>query len=150
VLFTEAASSIEGVDVVFSDELRANIQKAVNSNCNNLDAQCVDSVSNLLVNLHTELESRQVAIAVAGAELFVLIAIAIPLWGKGRNEGVPVALHIPSAQLDPAASAAQASAVAVIANSAAPSITINRKPEVTPVKGYVCVTYIRYAIQFHC
>jgi hypothetical protein len=104
VLSTNAANPNGGVDVVFADELRANIQKDIESNCVGIDAQCVGSVSSLLLNPRTELESQQAALIIVGAELFALIAIAIHLCQKDRNEGAPIALHIPSAQLDPAAS----------------------------------------------
>jgi hypothetical protein len=87
---------------VFTDELRANIQKAIESNCVNIDAQCVGSVSSLLLNPRTELESQQAALIIVRAELFALITIAIHLCQKDRNEGVPIALHIPPAQLDSA------------------------------------------------
>ena len=139
ILFTEAASPNGGVDVVLSDDLRTNIQKAVDSNCKNIDTNCVDSIKGLLVNPHTELESRQVGPAVAGGAAFLaFIAMVIPLWGQSRDQqGVPVALHIPSAQLDPAASVAHAATIAAAASSGAPFITITPKPDAPAVTGYV-------------
>ncbi|KAJ4364159.1 hypothetical protein N0V83_009614 [Neocucurbitaria cava] len=131
VLFTEPANPNDGVDIVLSDELRANIDKAIADSCKNVDSQCVESIKNLLVNPHTELEARQ--LVAAGAGLFALLALAIPLYEKERSQGVPVAIHIPSAQIDPAASAAQASTIAAITGSGSPLITITQKPDLASV-----------------
>jgi hypothetical protein len=73
-LFTEAASPNNGVDVIFSEELRAYMKEAMESNCNNIDTQCVNGIRDLMVNPRTELESRQ--LAAAGVGLFALIALA--------------------------------------------------------------------------
>jgi hypothetical protein len=92
-------------------------------------------VKDLLVNPHTELESRQVA--VVGAGVFALIALTIPWWGKSGNQGVPVALHIPSAQLDPAASAASAATIAAVTGSGVPFVTIVATAKAPTPTGYV-------------
>lgn len=120
---------------MLSDELRVNMDKAIANNCKNVDSQCVESIKKLLVNPHTELESRQ--LVAAGAGLFALLALAIPLYEKERSQGVPVAIHIPSAQINPAASAAQASTIAAITGSGSPLITITQKPDVASVTAYV-------------
>jgi hypothetical protein len=145
-MFTAAADMNGGVDVVFSEELRTNIKTAIDSNCKDINAQCVDSVNSLLVNPHTELESRQ-AIVLAGAGMFAFIAMVIPMLNKDRNEGVPVVLHMPSGQLGPAASAAKASTIAFITNSAAPAVTITRKLRTAVAIGYAC-TYPLNMSQF--
>jgi hypothetical protein len=44
-MFTAAADMNGGVDVVFSEELRTNIKTAIDSNCKDINAQCVDSVN---------------------------------------------------------------------------------------------------------
>jgi hypothetical protein len=92
-------------------------------------------VKELLVSPSTELESRQVA--VVGAGLFALIALTIPWWSKSGNQGVPVALHIPSAQLDPAASAASAATIAAVTGSGVPFITIVPSAKTPSLTGYV-------------
>lgn len=132
-MFTQPASPNEGVDVILSEELRANIEKAVTSNCKNIDSQCVDSIESLLNSPQTELEARQ--ILAAGAGLFALLALAIPLYEKERSQGVPVALHVPSAQLDPAVSAARASTIAVVTGSGSPIITITPRPDAASTTG---------------
>ncbi|CAO2649935.1 Nn.00g012270.m01.CDS01 [Neocucurbitaria sp. VM-36] len=127
ILFTEPANPNDGVDIVLSDELRANIDKAIASSCKTVDNQCVENIRGLLINPQTELEARQ--LIAAGAGLFALLALAIPLYEKERSQGVPIAFHIPSSQLDPAASAAQASTIAAIMASGSPIITITQKPD---------------------
>jgi hypothetical protein len=99
VLFTATVKSIGGVNVIFSDELRTNIKTAIDSNCKDINAQCVEIIDTLLINPHTELETRQAALIVIGFETFAVIALLIPMLSKDRNEGVPVALHLPSGQL---------------------------------------------------
>ncbi|KAF1917522.1 hypothetical protein BDU57DRAFT_537190 [Ampelomyces quisqualis] len=132
VLFTDPASSNGGVDVVLSEELRAKVQKAVDSDCNTINAQCVESVRTLLINPRTELESRSLVAFAAGA--IALISLAIPWWGK-QNQGVPVALHMPSAQLGSAASAANAATVAAVTGSGVPFVTITSTPTTTSTPG---------------
>jgi hypothetical protein len=134
-LFTDTGNPDGGVDIILSEELRANIQKAVDSNCNDINAQCVDGVKYLLVNPHTELESRQVV--AVGASVFAVVALAIPWWGKSGNQGVPVALHIPSTQLDPAASAASAATVVAVTGSGVPFVTIVPSAKAPTPTGYV-------------
>jgi hypothetical protein len=123
--------------VILSEELRTNIQKAIDGDCKSIDSKCIDSVKSLLVNPHTELESRQVLAVMAG--LIALVSLTIPLW-EDKNQGVPVALHMPPAQLDSAASAANAATMAAVTNSGAPFVTIVATPTapVTTPAGYVC------------
>jgi hypothetical protein len=135
-MFTAAADASGGVDVVFSEDLRTNMKSAIDNNCKDINTQCIDSVNDLLINPHTELETRQAIIILAGAEVFAFIAVIIPMLSKDRDDGVPVALHLPSGQLAPAASAAQASTIAVITKSAAPAVTITRKPGNAIATGY--------------
>jgi hypothetical protein len=136
MLFTDAPSPNGGVDVLLSEELRTNIQKSIDDNCNTINPQCVDSVRGLLVNPHTELESRQLAEVVVGvAGLIALVSLTIPLW-EDRNQGVPVALHMPPAQLEAAGSAANAATMAAVTGSGAPFITI----VATPTAGYEYVS----------
>jgi hypothetical protein len=119
-----------------SEELRTNMQKAIDADCKSIDSKCIDSVKKLLVNPRTELESRQAVVAIAG--LIALVSLTIPLW-EDKNQGVPVALHMPPAQLESASSAANAATVAAITNSGAPFVTIVATPTApvpTPA-GYV-------------
>lgn len=109
------------------------MKEAMKSNCNNIDTQCVNGIRDLMVNPRTELESRQ--LAAAGAALFALIALAIPWLAKSQNEEVPLALHIPASQMDPAVSAAQASTIAAITKTDAPYITITPKPDAPSATG---------------
>jgi hypothetical protein len=132
VLFTDSASPNGGVDVVLSEELRVKVQKAVDSECNTVNEKCIESIRTLLVNPHTELESRSIVAFAAGA--IALIALAIPWWGK-QNQGVPVALHMPSAQLDPAASAANAATMVAVTGSGVPFVTITATPTTTTTLG---------------
>jgi hypothetical protein len=120
---------------LLSEELRADIQKAIDSNCKEINSQCVDGVKDLLANPHTELESRQVL--AAGAGLFALFALAIPWLEKSRNQGVPVALHIPSAQLEPAASAASAATIVAVTGSGVPFVTVVPSAKAPTPTGYV-------------
>jgi hypothetical protein len=57
-MFTEPASH-DGVDMVFSDELQASINQAMDSNCDNIDSMCFESIKGLMFNQKTELETRQ-------------------------------------------------------------------------------------------
>jgi hypothetical protein len=137
-MFTAAANPRDGFDVVLSDELRANVQKAIESNCQNIDSQCVESVKGLLVSPDTELEARQLDTVRTGAALLGFLALAIPLFGVGRDsQAVPAAYHIPSSQVDPAMSAAQAFTVVAAQHSGAPGITITLEPNVASASRYV-------------
>lgn len=78
------------------------------------------------MNPHTELESRQ--ILAAGAALAALLALIIPMTRDDR--GIPIAIHIPSAQIEPAVSAAAASTLAAITGSGNPFVTITPKPQI--------------------
>jgi hypothetical protein len=145
VLFTAAASPKDGVDVVLSEELRSNIQKAVDSNCKNIDTQCTESIKSLLINQDTRLESRQADKAVvAGAALFGLLSFVIAMLRKGDNQpAVPGVLHVPAAQMAPAASAARAATIAAITKSGAPIVTLTPKPAAPTVTGSVSYKSIR-------
>ncbi|KAF2028204.1 hypothetical protein EK21DRAFT_114118 [Setomelanomma holmii] len=117
ILFTEAADD-GSIDIVLSEELRGNIKTVLDTKCNSIDTQCVNSIKDLLINPRTELESRQLAgAAAAGAVLFALLALALPC------------------QIDPAASAAQASTIAVITKTDAPFITITPKLDTPSATG---------------
>jgi hypothetical protein len=124
-LFINPASAGGGVNTILSEVLRADIDKAVKSDCKDIDGQCFESIKSLLINRKTELESRQ--IEVAATALFALIALAIPWIEKDSKKGIPVAIHIPSTQFGPATSAAQASTLAIVTGQGT-SITITPKP----------------------
>lgn len=137
VLFTDSASPAGGVDVVLSQDLQANLKTVLDSNCKTIDSDCIYNIRSFLVNPRTELESRQaVAFMYGVGALIGLISLTIPLWEE-RNHGVPVALHIPQAQIDPAASAASAATMAAVSDSGAPFVTITPRPNITPTAGYV-------------
>jgi hypothetical protein len=122
------------VDVVLSEDLRANIKKTFDTSCKTVDNQCVGNMKALLINPHTELESRQIIVGAAGA-LALLLAILLPSIEEHRSKGIPIALHLPSAQLAPAASAAEAATVAVISTSGTPFVTVVPNPPPTSVPG---------------
>jgi hypothetical protein len=85
MLFTKAASPNDGLDVVLSDELRSNVQEAVDKSCQDINSQCVETVKALLVSRNTKLESRQVGPEViAGAALAGFVAIILAMLGKFR------------------------------------------------------------------
>ncbi|KAH7408683.1 hypothetical protein DE146DRAFT_786096 [Phaeosphaeria sp. MPI-PUGE-AT-0046c] len=135
VLFTDAAGSDGGVDVVLSQDLQATMKTVLDNNCITIDNGCIDSVRNLLVSPQTELESRQaVAVVYAVGALIGLVSLTIPLWEE-RNHGVPAALHIPQAQIGPAASAASAATMAAVTESGAPFVTITPRPSITRTAG---------------
>ncbi|KAH5469686.1 hypothetical protein HBI22_195710 [Parastagonospora nodorum] len=135
VLFTDAASPKGGLDVLLSEELRANVKKAFDSNCKSIDDQCIGSVKELLINPQTQLESRQVGqVAAAVAAVILLAAVLLPVLEKDRTQGIPVALHIPSAQLDLAVSVAATATIAVITASGTPFVTVTpRTPTASSV-----------------
>jgi len=147
VLFTGAASPKGGLDVVLSEELRTNIKKAFDSNCKTVDDKCVGSMKDLLINPHTELESRQVgAAAGAVAAVILLAAIMLPLFEKDRTQGIPVALNIPSIQLSSAVSVAATATIAVVTASGTP-LTIAPKPHTTSAPGYITQHHLQYKLQ---
>jgi hypothetical protein len=138
VLFTDTAGPDGGVDVILSQDLQANLKTVLENSCKTIDNGCIESVRNSLINPRTELESRQLLVAAAygvGA-LIGLVSLTIPLW-EDRNHGIPAALHIPQAQISPAASAASAATMAVVIDSGTPFVTITPRPNITPTAGYV-------------
>ncbi|KAI4925262.1 hypothetical protein J4E85_007139 [Alternaria conjuncta] len=132
IVFTDSPSPNDGVDVILSDELRGKVESALDSACVDLDDVCFESIKDILVSPNTELETRQVEELLygVGAAVAVFFAYIIPVTSNS-SKGVPVALHAPAHQLGPAASAAQASTVAIATASDAPIITITRKPDAT-------------------
>ncbi|KAH6865939.1 hypothetical protein BKA58DRAFT_461960 [Alternaria rosae] len=132
IVFTDSSSPNDGVDVILSDELREKVGSALDSACVNLDDACLESIKDLLVSPSTELETRQAVEAIgAGAALAAFFAYIMAMTFNS-SKGVPVALHAPLHQVGPAASAAQASTLAIATASDAPVITITRKPDATP------------------
>lgn len=143
MLFTKAASPKDGLDVVLSDELRSSVQNAVDSNCQDVNTQCVESIKYLLINRNTKLESRQVGPEViAGAVLAGFLGILYALLGKSQSEqAIPIAIHVPSVQLNPAVSAARAPTFAAITKSDSPILTITPTPVAATITGPNKPTY---------
>lgn len=143
ILFTKAASPNDGLDVVLSEDLRTNVPKAIIGNCQEVDTQCVRTIKDLLMNRNTRLKSRQVGPEiVAGATLAGFLAIVYAMLGKTQSEqAVPVAIHVPSVQLNPAVSAARAHTFAAITKSDSPILTITPTPVVATVTGPDRPTY---------
>jgi hypothetical protein len=137
VIFTDAAGSAGGVDAVLSEELRGNIQKAISNDCKIVDGACINSMKDLLINPHTELESRQVGAVIAGLVVLASMILPMIILDANRELGVPIAIHVPPAQMAPAASAAEAATFAVVTGTGAPFVTVTAKPHVTSATGYV-------------
>jgi hypothetical protein len=128
-VFTDPPSPNDGVDLILSEDLRTKVGNVLNSACANLDDTCFEGVNDVLVNPQTELEARQIGLA--GAALAFLAALYIPLvWHGDKSKGVPVVVHAPLNQVEPVASAAQASTLAFATGIGASIITITRKPDV--------------------
>jgi hypothetical protein len=142
IIFTEPASQ-DGVDMVFSDELRASIDQAMESNCDNIDHVCFESIKGLMFNQKTQLEARQLNGPELALVAIPLVVLLIPMihHGAGQTQalsqlpGATSALHIPATQLGSAGSALQASTFAFLTNSASSAVTItptsNTGPTVT-------------------
>jgi hypothetical protein len=85
IIFTEPASQ-DGVDMVFSDELRASIDQVMESNCDNIDNVYYESIKGLMFNQKTQLEARQLngpELALAAIPLVVLL---IPMIHQGAGQ----------------------------------------------------------------
>ncbi|KAH4219132.1 hypothetical protein HBI06_191950 [Parastagonospora nodorum] len=135
VIFTDAAGSAGGVDAVLSEELRGNIQKAISNDCKTVDSPCINKMRDLLINPHTELESRQVVAVIAGLVALASMILPMIILDGNRELGVPIAIHVPPTQMGPAASAAEAATFAVVTGTGAPFVTVTSKPHVTSAAG---------------
>jgi hypothetical protein len=135
VIFTDSPSPNSGVDAVLSEDLRANIQKAVDASCKTIDSQCIGSIKNLLINPRTELESRQLGPVVPAVVLFFALIAGVWEVGKDGSKGVPLAIHIPPAQVAEAASAAEAATIAAVTGvgAATPFVTFVPKLPATTI-----------------
>jgi hypothetical protein len=84
-MFTEPADQ-DGVDMVFSDELRASINQALDSKCAAIDNACFDSIKNLLFNPHTNLEVRQSTSGELALAAISLVALLFPIIHQAADE----------------------------------------------------------------
>jgi hypothetical protein len=78
IMFTEPANH-DGVDMVFSDELRTSINQAVDSSCDVTNSACFESIKDLLFNHDTNLEARQLASGEIALAAIPLIALLFPI-----------------------------------------------------------------------
>lgn len=122
-----------------SPDLQANIKRATDSNCKELNNECFQSVKDVLVNPGTELSTEadpltERFVVLATASLVVLVSVLIAYWHL-ETQPQPVPIYIGSALVNDAAAAVSASTVVVVMESPTPALTITPKPEPTSVTG---------------
>ena len=85
ILFTTSADPNDGLDIVLSDELRRDVQEAVENNCKDVDEACIKSVKGVLISPYTETEIGDLSSEAAmGASFLHLIYSPMLLEDDGK------------------------------------------------------------------
>lgn len=102
-MFTEIANQ-DGVDLIFSDELRASIDQALETSCEKVDNACYASIRDLVYNPYTNLESRKLSGGEMALAAIPLVVFLFPWMHQGAGQSQSMAqspggtsvFHIPA------------------------------------------------------